>query len=32
MGNAAVLLCSQQAAYITGSVIRVDGGRIPVTM
>ena len=32
MANAAVLLCSRQAGYITGSVIRVDGGRIPVTM
>lgn len=32
MANAAVLLCSQQAGYITGSVIRVDGGRIPVTI
>ena len=32
MGNVAVLLCANQAGYITGSVIRVDGGRIPVTM
>jgi len=30
MANVALLLCSQQAAYINGSVIRVDGGRIPL--
>jgi 3-oxoacyl-[acyl-carrier protein] reductase len=32
MANIAVLLCSDQASYLTGSVIRGDGGRIPVTM
>ena len=32
MANVAVLLSSQQAGYITGSAIKVDGGRIPVTL
>jgi len=32
MANIALLLCSDQASYITGSVIRGDGGRIPVTL
>ena len=31
MANVALLLCSQQAGYITGSAIKVDGGRIPVS-
>lgn len=32
MADAAVLLCSQQARYITGSAIKVDGGRIPTSL
>ena len=32
MADTAVLLCSRQAGYITGSVIKVDGGRIPINM
>ncbi len=32
MANIVLLLCSQQSGYITGSVIRGDGGRIPVTL
>lgn len=32
MADVAVLLCSHQARYITGSAIKVDGGRIPVTL
>lgn len=32
MANVALLLCSQQAGYINGSAIKVDGGRIPVTL
>lgn len=32
MADVAVLLCSRQAGYITGSAIKVDGGRIPVTL
>lgn len=30
MADVAVLLCSHQARYVTGSTIKVDGGRIPV--
>ena len=32
MADAAVLLCSEQARYITGSAIKVDGGRIPTSL
>ncbi len=32
MANVAVLLCSRQAGYINGTVLRVDGGRIPLSM
>ncbi len=32
MADTAVLLCSRQAGYITGSVIKVDGGRIPINL
>lgn len=32
MASVALLLCSQQAGYINGSAIKVDGGRIPVTL
>lgn len=32
MADVALLLCSQQAGYINGSAIKVDGGRIPVTL
>jgi 3-oxoacyl-[acyl-carrier protein] reductase len=32
MADAAVLLCSTQARYITGSAIKVDGGRIPTSL
>lgn len=30
VADVAVLMCSRQAAYITGSLIRIDGGRIPL--
>ncbi len=32
MADVAVLLCSRQAGYITGSAIKVDGGRIPISL
>jgi len=32
MADVALLLCSRQARYITGSAIRVDGGRIPLSL
>jgi 3-oxoacyl-[acyl-carrier protein] reductase len=32
MADAAVLLCSEQARYITGSAIKIDGGRIPTSL
>ncbi len=32
MANIALLMCSHQSSYITGSVIRGDGGRIPLNL